>query len=109
MATLPEDPRGFVRDVDHPLKESFSPQEPPMPESYDPSAETYQPEEAAAALRQAVEQLARDTGQPLDSFPGRSLAEIAQLADSTYNQLPEFWQVWKSWHTPQPKQEMGDL
>jgi hypothetical protein len=80
-----------------------------MPESYDPSAEIYQPEECAAPLRQAVEQLARDTGQPLDSFPGRSFTEIGQLADATYDDLPEFWQVWKSWHAPQPKPEMGDL
>ena len=80
-----------------------------MPVDYDPNRETYQPGEAAAALRTAVERLASDSGQPLESFPGRSLTEIAQLAESTYPQLPEFWQVWKSWHAPQPRPEMGDL
>jgi hypothetical protein len=80
-----------------------------MADSYDPSTETFDPEQCAAPLREAVEQLARDANQPPDSLQGRSLTEIAQLADATYDELPDFWKVWKSWHAPQPKPEMGDL
>ena len=45
----------------------------------------------------------------LEGFYGRPLLEIANLADETYDELPEFWRVWKDWHKPQPRPEMGDL
>ena len=80
-----------------------------MPYQYDPSAETFDPRECARAMCAAVEQLAADSGQSFESFTGRSLTEIAQLANATYDELPEFWKVWTSWHAPQPKPEMGDL
>jgi hypothetical protein len=80
-----------------------------MPEQYDPANERFDAGECGQALREAVERLAKDSGEPLESFQGRSLSEIARLADETYEKLPDFWVVWKSWHAPQPPPEMGDL
>lgn len=80
-----------------------------MPEEYDPAHELYNPDESAAALRDAVADLAQATGRSPESFTGMSLAEIAALADATYDQLPQFWKVWQDWHAPQPPPQMGDL
>jgi hypothetical protein len=80
-----------------------------MPQDYNPSLVPFDPKECGAPMIEAVKQLADVTGQNVASFHGRTLTEIFQLADDTYDELPEFWRVWKEWHAPQPRPEMGDL
>ena len=80
-----------------------------MRPEYNPSSTLYNPKECGAAMIAAVEELAAKVGEDVSSFEGRTLTEVFELADKTYDELPEFWQVWKSWHAPQPHQDMGDL
>ena len=81
-----------------------------MPVTYDPDQERFDDTDCAAAFLAAVTQLAHDTDQLIDDFRGRPLSEIGLLAKDTYGaDLPEFWQVWCSWHEPGPTPEMGDL
>jgi hypothetical protein len=81
-----------------------------MTVQYDPNAEEFDPHNCGAALLAAVTQLAVHTGQTLDDFRGRPLAELGPAASDAYGEdLPEFWQVWSSWHTQRPTPDMGDL
>ncbi len=80
-----------------------------MPIEYDPSFATFDPKDCGKPMVAAVKDLAEQTGEHLESFYGRPLLEIANLADEIYDELPEFWRVWKDWHAPQPRPEMGDL
>ena len=80
-----------------------------MQPSYDPSVETYRPKECGAAMNEAMQLLADKVGEGVATFEGRTLSSIIELVDATYDELPEFWQVWKQWHAPQPHQDMGDL
>ena len=80
-----------------------------MQQDYNPSFVPYEPAECGQAMNDAIAELARDTGDDVSAFVGRSLAEIFQLVDETYAELPDFWRVWEQWHAPQPRPEMGDL
>lgn len=81
-----------------------------MPADYNPEVERFDRNDCGAAFLAAVQQLAKDTDRSVEEFDGRPLAEFAQLAADAYGEsLPEFWQVWCSWHQPTPPQEMGDL
>ena len=80
-----------------------------MQPEYNPSSTIYNPKECGAAMITAVQELATKVGEDVDDFRDRTLTEIFELADKTYDDLPEFWEVWKGWHAPQPPPEMGDL
>ncbi len=80
-----------------------------MPAEYNPSFADYDPKDCGKAMIQAVEELAEATGANASEFVGRSYQSLFNLAEETYEELPEFWRVWKDWHAPQPKPEMGDL
>ena len=81
-----------------------------MPAEYNPNYEVFDLKDCGRPMVEAVKLLADNVGEPFDSFVGRSLADVAQLAFDTYgSELPEFWRVWKEWHAPQPRPEMGDL
>lgn len=80
-----------------------------MPAEYNPASETYDPKECGQPLVEAVVALAEKTGQAPHDFIGRSLQQIFEEADAVYDELPEFWCVWKEWHLPQPPPELGDL
>lgn len=80
-----------------------------MPIEYDPSIATFDPKDCGRPMIEAVEKLAEVVGRPFDSFVGQPLTEVAGAADEAYDKLPEFWRVWKEWHAPQPRPEMGDL
>ena len=78
---------------------------------YDPAQESFNPDDSPAAMLEAVTQLASDCGQSLEAMRGKSFADIGELAEQTYDaeSMPSFWQVWKDWHTPRARPEMGDL
>ena len=80
-----------------------------MPTEYNPSFADYDPKDCGKPMIQAVEELAEITGASASDFVGRSYQSLFNLAEETYEELPEFWRVWKEWHAPQPKPEMGDL
>lgn len=81
-----------------------------MPANYDPDEERFDDKDCALAFLKAVTQLAEDTAQTIADFRGRPFSEIGALAVDTYgSELPEFWQVWCSWHEAGPTPEMGDL
>ena len=80
-----------------------------MAQDYNPSLVPFDPKECGTPMVKAVDELATATGRASADFVGWTLMEIFQLADDTYDELPEFWEVWKDWHAPQPKPEMGDL
>lgn len=80
-----------------------------MPAEYNPSFADYDPKDCGQAMVNAVEALAEVTGAIPSEFIGRSYQSLFNLAEETYEELPEFWRVWKEWHAPQPKPEMGDL
>ncbi|MCA9241864.1 MAG: hypothetical protein KDA37_16755 [Planctomycetales bacterium] len=79
------------------------------PSEYDASAEFFTPQESAAPMVEAVRQMAADRGEAFETFVGKSYGELGAIAEETYDELPEFWRVWKDWHTPQPRPHMGDL
>lgn len=80
-----------------------------MQPSYNPSVETYQPKECGQAMITAVQELADKVGEDVATFQGRTFTAIIELVEKTYDELPEFWRVWKQWHAPQPHQDMGEL
>lgn len=80
-----------------------------MPAEYDPTREVFDPQTSATPLIEAVRKLAEDSGESFASFTGRSFDELGHLADIAYDELPEFWRIWKDWHAPQPRPTMGDL
>ena len=80
-----------------------------MPAEYNPSFADYDPKDCGRPMVEAVTDLARLTGEDPKDFVGRSLMQIFNLAEEHYDELPEFWRVWKEWHVPQPPPEMGDL
>jgi len=80
-----------------------------MQQDYNPSQATYEPKECGQTMIDAVAELAAKTGEDVASFQGRTMTEIFQLADASYDELPEFWRVWSEWHAPQPKPNTGDL
>lgn len=80
-----------------------------MQPNYNPSVETYQPKESGAAMIEAIQTLANKVGDDVATFEGRTLSSILELVETTYDELPEFWKIWKQWHAPQPHQDMGDL
>ena len=80
-----------------------------MPAEYHPTFVAYHPKECGQPLVEAVAELAAKTGQDPKDFIGRSLQQIFNEADATYDELPEFWRIWKDWHAPQPRLELGDL
>ena len=51
----------------------------------------------------------RHLGEDPKDFIGRSLMQVFNIAEETYDELPEFWRIWKEWHAPQPRTDMGDL
>lgn len=80
-----------------------------MPAEYNPSFAEYDPKDSGKPMIEAVAELASQTGEDPKDFIGRSMQQIFNLAEETYDELPEFWRIWKEWHAPQPKPEMGDL
>ena len=80
-----------------------------MPAEYNPSFAEYDPIDCGRPMIEAVAELARLTGEDPNDFVGRSLMQIFNLAEEHYDELPDFWRVWKEWHAPQPPPEMGDL
>jgi hypothetical protein len=81
-----------------------------MTAEYNPNEERFDEGDCGAALLTAVRQLAVDCGTTLEEFKGPTLAHIALRARETYGDgLPEFWDVWESWHAPDSTPEMGDL
>ena len=59
---------------------------------------------------EAAVTLAEQTGKSLDDLEQMTLGDIFNLAVAVHGeQLPEFWQTWLDWHTPQPIQPLGDL
>lgn len=80
-----------------------------MATDYNPSFAEYDPKDCGKAMVDAVTALAERSGVSPNEFAGRSYQWIFNLAEETYDELPEFWRVWQQWHAPQPKPEMGDL
>ena len=80
-----------------------------MPAEYNTSFAEYDPKDCGKPMIDAVAELASRTGEDPKDFIGRSMQQIFNLAEETYDELPEFWRIWKEWHAPQPKPEMGDL
>lgn len=80
-----------------------------MPQDYDPAVAIYVPQECGRPMLDAVAELAMKTGQDPADFNGRTMSEIFQLAEELYEELPDFWRIWKEWHAPQPRPKMGDL
>lgn len=80
-----------------------------MPAEYDPAYAQFDPKDCGTPMIEAVRELAQQVGEPYESFIGRSLADLGQLAKAHYEDMPEFWRVWHAWHAPQPRPEMGDL
>ncbi|MDP7016331.1 MAG: hypothetical protein QGG36_11050 [Pirellulaceae bacterium] len=66
-------------------------------------------ESTATALGKAVAELAELTGRSLVSFESMTLGEICAFAEERYDELPEFWRIWKDWNRPDLAQPMGDL
>jgi hypothetical protein len=76
---------------------------------YDSAAEYFSATESAGPLIDAVRQLAHDRNEPFDEYSGKTYAELGALAEDTYEDLPSFWRVWKDWHSPRTRSDMGDL
>jgi hypothetical protein len=66
---------------------------------------------AAPALRQAMGDLASQTGRTIDELEGITLGDAYEQAVDSYGaELPEFWRIWASWNDmPDGPAEMGDL
>lgn len=79
------------------------------PREYDASAEFFSLTESAGPMIEAVRKMADERGEALEAFEGKSYAQLGALAEDTYAELPEFWQVWKDWHTPRGRADMGEL
>lgn len=80
-----------------------------MPAEYNPSFADYDPKDCGKPMVDAVAKLAAERGEDPKDFVGKSLMQVYNIADETYDKLPDFWVVWKEWHAPQPKTDMGDL
>ena len=81
-----------------------------MNPDYDPQFATFDPKDCGQAMVQAVEQLAERTGRSFQEFVHIPLEELGRQVEDYYgDDLPEFWRIWKDWHSPQPPPEMGDL
>jgi hypothetical protein len=78
--------------------------QPPMDEElfrYDSAPEPYQV---------AVDRLVADAGLTLDVLEQRTPTQIFQLAVEHYGaELPEYWRIWRDWHTSNEVPPMGDL
>lgn len=80
-----------------------------MPAEYNPSFTDYDPKDCGQPMVDAVKALAELRDEDASEYVGRSLQQIFNLAEETYEDLPDFWKVWKEWHAPQPRPDMGDL
>jgi hypothetical protein len=78
----------------------------------DPGTHRFNPRTAAPALKQAMADLARQTGRSDSELNGIALGEAYQLACSAYgDDLPAYWKNWQTWNvaSKQPPAPMGDL
>jgi len=83
-----------------------------MHEDSGPGEHRFNARSASPALKQAMAELARESGRAETDFAGMTLQDAYDLAVETYpEQLPEFWRVWQSWNVAHedPPAPMGDL
>jgi hypothetical protein len=78
----------------------------------DPGEHRFNPRTAAAALKTAMADLARQSGRRDAELDGMTMGDAYDLACESYgDDLPAYWKNWQTWNVAsrQPPAEMGDL
>lgn len=74
------------------------------------AAHEFRQAQASPVLIAAMRDLAERTGRTLEDFEGTTLGDAFELAQATWDTLPEFWKVWSDWNNlPDEPRPMGDL